>query len=281
MPTNEEGLKIIKCGSNKEKRSLKRKLIVAQMGVLAEVVAPIADLLAIKKMDMLNSVATSERLEEWIKNNPECSNEEAAEQLANEGDAILKKLLHEQSAFRSFAGHSEQGRMQAAADYSDVWCETANTAFRCYYICRAGHADWPCNTAMASKKWDIFHSDPMASKQRWYCKFCNSRYKTKFGVLVELKVHDEVMYVLADLPPDDLKDAKWMQIERRFKAFDTPQALYDALPEIQPLDTTHFFKEIAEGVFRFDGQLFEKIPKLEWYQLYNLTPKEAQVPKRT
>ena len=59
--------------------------------------------------------------------------------------------------------------------------------------------------------------------QRWYCKRCTAKYKTKFGVLVEMINNDLACYCRGELPPFDIQVAKMMQIEEDFKQFTTPK----------------------------------------------------------
>eukprot|EP00974_Lingulodinium_polyedra_P063392 6120805-Lingulodinium_polyedra.AAC.1 len=59
-----------------------------------------------------------------------------------------------------------------------------------FYVCfaKTGH-DWEdprCKTVIAAAIWDKLHDDRLAVGQRWYCRRCPARYKTSFGVVVEL-----------------------------------------------------------------------------------------------
>eukprot|EP00974_Lingulodinium_polyedra_P119752 11172352-Lingulodinium_polyedra.AAC.1 len=60
-----------------------------------------------------------------------------------------------------------------------------------FYVCLGKTGpDWEdprCKTAIASAAiWDRLRDDPLAVGQRWYCKRCPTRYKTSFGIVVEL-----------------------------------------------------------------------------------------------
>ena len=71
-----------------------------------------------------------------------------------------------------------------------------------------------------------------------------------------------------------MKDVKWMQIQRQYEACSTPQELYEALPQIQPLDRGTFLTPVSDGVYKFRGDMFDLLPRLPWYQLYNMAPKD-------
>ena len=57
-------------------------------------------------------------------------------------------------------------RMMRAADYSGE----SDLVFTVYYLCMAGGRGHPCGTAILSKFWETLREDPLAVKQRWYCK---------------------------------------------------------------------------------------------------------------
>ena len=73
-------------------------------------------------------------------------------------------------------GFQDRGDQQAAfrraADYTDNWFSTPNTQFNVYYVCMSGGAEWPCCTVILTKDWARLHDDPLATKQKWYCKVC-------------------------------------------------------------------------------------------------------------
>ena len=105
----------------------------------------------------------------------------------------------------AWRAYSSKGEQQAAfcraADYADEWFGSFNQKLRVYYVCRAGAAEWPCDTLILSKEWHRMHKDPMASKQRWYCEECDAKYKTKYGVVCELLMGDgNLRYCAAPIP---------------------------------------------------------------------------------
>ena len=57
-----------------------------------------------------------------------------------------------------------------------------------YYLCRArgGWAGRMCGAATPSEFWIRGDEVPGATRERWYCLACNSRYRESFGVIVEM-----------------------------------------------------------------------------------------------
>ena len=103
---------------------------------------------------------------------------------------------------RAFADHPEADRMRAVADYSDkrFSLEENLGSFNVFYVCTAGAVLWPCNTVISAMEWDRLHDDVTATKQRWYCKECGAKYKTKYGVTCEIIMGEKAFYALAELP---------------------------------------------------------------------------------
>ena len=158
--------------------------------------------------------------------------------------------------------------MWRAADYADEWFKGSAGAFRMYYICRAGNP--PCNTLIESKAWDTLKEDPLAVKQRWYCKVCFARYKTRYGCLIEIVRAGVAMYCQAELPPPDLYDAKGMIIQERFKGVKDPEALLNSIPEVRPVAAS-CFQQVGEGIYKImDADAIAALERFQWDQLYNL-----------
>ena len=76
----------------------------------------------------------------------------------------------------------------------------------------------------------------IAKGQRWYCKSCGKRYEPKMGVVAELWNRGQASYLLADVPPLDLRDAKVMTIEKRLANAETAEELPARLPHATPMD---------------------------------------------
>ena len=86
-----------------------------------------------------------------------------------------------------------------------------------FYLCGAGGAEQPCNTVIERQLWDRLKDELQASGQRCYCKCCKARYKTKFGVMVEIVIKGQAMYCQAEFPPNNVQDAKLMKMEKDFQ----------------------------------------------------------------
>ncbi|MFM7988700.1 MAG: hypothetical protein ACKPKO_56245, partial [Candidatus Fonsibacter sp.] len=113
----------------------------------------------------------------------------------------------------------EQFRWQMAADYSDCWTEIRDNkgkligGFSSFYICEwTPNADTEdgCHTLILLKEWNSKHADPLATKQKWYCNICGTKYKTKHGMLIEIREvsTSDVFHALADCTDADDKDLK-------------------------------------------------------------------------
>ena len=117
----------------------------------------------------------------------------------------------------------------------------------------------------------------MAYKQRWYCPVCAARYKTKYGVLCEIKVFDRYLYCLASFPDTELQDAKFMMIEERFKKVQTPEELLKEMPVVKPLTEGEALQFEKEGVYRFGQGTLQGIDTLERDQLFNFVKANSTV----
>ena len=135
-----------------------------------------------------------------------------------------------------------------------------------------------------SSVWDTKFDDPLAPKQRWYCKWCGNRYFLWMGVLIGLVIKGKARYAAADEIPWGLKDVKCMSIEQRFQeiisAGCTPLELKDALPTVAPVDGGELLKPALgengtpmQGVYRVDLPLFDQLPRFNWDDLYHLRDK--------
>ena len=130
---------------------------------------------------------------------------------------------------------------------------------------------WPCNTLILAMEWDRLHDDVTSTKQRWYCKECHAKYKTKYGVMVEITMGTRAFYALAELPPVQVMDAKLMAVGEMFENFKTPEEFLEALPQIKPLDKKTFLTPTQNvGHYKFNDNMIKDVPKFQWTQLYNL-----------
>ena len=95
--------------------------------------------------------------------------------------ATDKKTFYEKAhKWRAFKDNEDRIGMCKAADYHDTWFITEVAAVNVNYICRAGGA-WPCRLVTLSSWWQEKHTDPLATKQKWYCPAFEARSQTKWG----------------------------------------------------------------------------------------------------
>jgi hypothetical protein len=178
-----------------------------------------------------------------------------------------------------------------AAQYSDEWvCHSdakgvVISAFRSFYICQA-HTD-RCMTVTPSKLWKPKHEDPLASQQRWYCACCGAKYKTSFGMVVEIQVtgHDDVYYVRAEIPPENLDDLRGLYLEETLKP-SSPEDLYQKLQKVVPQrnETMRAItradlwpgKELVPGVCKISALVYDDLPEFKWQQIMNFADPKVQ-----
>ncbi len=261
--------------SNKQKKKEIRNRAVIKMSTMTSFFKPMADILFLKNTDMEAALKAAAKLQKWIDaghSMKEDGIQEDDEEDATIGDNLeidFENTLYKQ---RAFADHETPHLMRNAADYSDRWFSQGKREFRVYYICIAGGTEYPCNTVIEAMAWDRLKKEMEATGQRWYCKVCHAKYKTRYGVLVEIINGRQACYCLGDLPPFDIQDAKLMKIEETFKQFTTPQELLDALPSIKPLARGEFLKPtMHDGHYSFNKTMMEGLESMNWSQLYNMT----------
>ena len=160
-------------------------------------------------------------------------------------DEELEEANAHQRGFSSYGAN--QQKMRNAADYSDRWLKhkKGNTEMEVnvFYACLAGGEGHQCGTVIESKMWDTFKEELEATGQRWYCRVCDARYRTSFGVLMEILVGNNAMYIKGSLPPRGIQDAKMMFLESEYANYTSPKALLDALPDVSPLDKNVFMSQ--------------------------------------
>jgi hypothetical protein len=196
-------------------------------------------------------------------------------------------------AFKEASGGDRtlQDRFIAASSYSDEWVSSEFTHFRMWYICLA-KSSWDynlgchetCRRMILSKKWATKHSDPLQSRQTWYCT-CEAGYKAAWGVVLEVKFRTQagVFYFRASAPDDHTKDTLALWHEKSLKP-ESPEALYRAVPSVAPTLTEIVSVIDPEaGVYRIASrEALEDIPQFEWDYIFSFigaTP-AAKEPKK-
>ena len=252
--------------SNRSKKKAAKMHIRMKITTLEQIFSPAIDLLRIKDGDEKKAIEHTMRLRQWL----------AGDTSNFEEGLELEEALEEASySTRAFSNFDNPGAMQRAADYSDRWFTSEEGIFNAYYICRAGGCQ-PCNTVIQAQAWDRFKEDPAASGQRWYCH-CHAKYKTSWGVLIEIFRDDVACYCLANLPPESMFDVKGMLIQEKFKHVKNARELYDAIPRISPLAKNAFDPIPGRpGMWKLLAMKdLDERPKFDWNQLYNLEKTKA------
>jgi hypothetical protein len=114
---------------------------------------------------------------------------------------------------------------------------------------------------------------------------CGARYSPNFGQLCEIVAPQHEgggrFYAMAPCPDADDKDLKAMIVEHYHATAETPQQLYDELPEVKPSVNKIIRKAVrgdmwkgggAEDVFKFtpEGMAeLDELPEWSWKQIYN------------
>ena len=195
----------------KSKRQLRiatRARVLMRLETMTDFFKPILEVIVAKAQDEEAACAAATKLSTWLNAlpGPDAGDRDEAEGTALEDD--FNEAAYRTRAFAS-AGEN-QGALYRLADHTDEWFADDNTAFRTYYVCLAGGSVWPCATVIRSDVWQRLHPDMSTTKQRWYCTECHAKYKTSFGVLIEMVLRDMCLYALADFPPHHIEDAKRM-----------------------------------------------------------------------
>ena len=152
-----------------------------------------------------------------------------------------------------------QWEFMLAAQYSDLWCEIKDKrgrrigAMMSYYVCLAGGNQYPCGTVMESSAWDRMHADPLRAGQRWYCNVCSAKYRTKFGVLVQVLLppcdthpSGSVQWMRAEVPDRDHEDVRAMHLEEVYDP-SSPMELYNKVQMSAAPSTTCGMLRVAQA----------------------------------
>ena len=269
--------------SNKKMKKEIRNRAVLKAATMTSFFAPMANILFLKNTDMEAAMKAAHKLQKWIDDGgslKEDGIQEEDDEDARIGDELeidFEETLYKQ---RAFADHETPHLMRNAADYSDRWFKNGKMEFRVYYVCIAGGSIYPCNTVIEATAWDRLIDQLEATGQRWYCKMCHAKYKTKYGVLVEFINGSQACYCRGELPPFDIQDAKFMAIEQHFGQYKTPAELLAALPTIHPLARGDFLKPTAyDGHYIFNAEMMAGLETMDWSQMYNMTGTQKPVKK--
>ena len=196
----------------------------------------------------------------------------------------LEREIEKNSEPLAFAKKEDATEMFAVAQYSDEWVETPSGALRAWYVCRQtfGGQYAECGTLIPSKMWKRKHQDIASSKQKWYCVCCETRYRTKYGMLVEVHAKGLSTFMLAEVSNTDAEDVRAMYLERKLapKDYNDLWAKIDDVKPIKPDDIlrpiTKNELKVTEGVDErmvskfLNVKSLEDLPKWDWDQLLSI-----------
>jgi len=203
-----------------------------------EVLAPIAELISLKKSDMEEAKHAAEALGNFLAGG---DGNEDHELVQSEGAKLGQTLKEATKKRRAFAGH--------AADYTDEWYHLPEkkAGFRTFYLCGREWGTERCHTLTVSSRWHRLYQDPIASGQRWYCPVCTAKYEPANGVMVEVLIRGVAYYIKAPFPPDDIIDLKAMAVEKCHAGAQSPEELLKAIPEADPAGADWLMATPHEG----------------------------------
>jgi hypothetical protein len=242
---------------------------------LADILSPIIDILQLKVVSIELEVTIVEKFALWKAKKPDVLDIDAMEQYDQEG-LHLHQRLEEAAEWSSFTSKANPHQWRLASDYSERMVSSVVGEFNYYFVCKAGGVNNICWTMINSKNWTQFFEDPIADKQRWYCKVCRARYKTGFGVLIEIVQKDTVKYMMADYPPDSIGDVRAAAMEREHSNASTPAELFAAVPNLVPAGKL-LLRLVEEGVYGITSpDELLSCGTFKWAQMFNLKPTKAQ-----
>ena len=173
---------------------------------------------------------------------------------------------------------AERGVAQNAAandniTFDDEYVKIKNGHLRYWFVCMAGDSERPCMSAMLPNTWCRKFADPSASRNKWKCTFCNSNYRTKWGVFVEVTIDGTIYCIRSTVPDDDTLYIKSMDLERKRKDTSTAQALYNAIPMIAPTETQYVHCVDSEkGQYSLiSKRLYMDLPQRHWSDVLTLS----------
>jgi hypothetical protein len=154
--------------------------------------------------------------------------------------------------------------------------------FSAFHICRAGPTDEKCNALSLSDMMERRHEDILASKQSFKCRCCGAKYRTKFGMLVEIRmVSGGTMLALADCCDPDDKDLHALIFRERCGQAHTPEELYDLIPPVLAQGNAFLRKAVRSdfwngtpadfGVYKLmNNNNLEGMQKWDWKDSFNM-----------
>ena len=131
-------------------------------------------------------------------------------------------------------------------------------------------------------------ADVGATHQRWYCVCCGTRFRTKYGMLVEVHTKGVSTFMLAEVIGGDVEDIRAMFLENLAPV--NPRDLRDLIPDFRPIDPQGVLRPLKPGetdkgdvdpgtISKFvKVQGLKDIPRWEWYQIFAVLLSWATLP---
>ena len=196
----------------------------------------------------------------------------------------LDQVLEKHTTPLAFQGKEDAEQMFNVAQYSDEWVNTESGALRAWYVCLC---DWggqypPCGTVMPAKQWSRKFEDVGSSRQKWYCVCCKTRFRTAYGMLVEVHTRGISTFMLAEVSNKDVEDVRAMYLEKKLNP-KNHKDLWQKIPDFTPIDPRDILRPvekhelaITEGfdlstVSKFvNVQGLKAVPKWDWDQIFSI-----------
>ena len=198
----------------------------------------------------------------------------------------IEDKIEEHNKNLAFQGFEDQQQCVNVAQYHGEWTMSkSGSRMRAWYVCMMdGNGQWdPCGTIMPAKHWLRRFEDVGSSKQRWYCVCCGTRFKTKYGMLVEIHIttpKPTSIFMRSEISNQDVDDVRAMHLERTLKPTDH-QDLWQKIPDFKPMAPGDIMRPCKESEFHkregFDKSLIHKfnnpaglkdVPKWDWDRIF-------------
>jgi hypothetical protein len=170
------------------------------------------------------------------------------------------------------SGDEEEEQSSQAEDHADEGIDKFSQQLRVYYACKAG-GQYQCNTLIGCKEWRTVSDDFLTTTKRLYCRECNARYRTSFGVVCELFLGDDkVRYCKAEIPPQGIMDVQFKTMGGFTGPALTPQEIIDKNATVALLPYDRVLQQTFNKFhYKFVGEVsVDTLPTMEWFQLFNL-----------
>ena len=213
-------------------------------------------------------------------------NKQEAEEKAEKNNEVMAEAEKKEDQFRN----------QMEADFADGWVEVKSGSgrllggFSSFYICRAG-GEHQCNTLILTKAWDtkawartpqdILAPRQLAPKQKWFCRCCGASYKTRFGMVVLIRmVGGGDSLSLASCTDDDDNDLHEIILQEQYPDVNSAEELYELIPMVPTQETAFLRKAVPadfwgetytdSGVYKLlNVHVLESLPAWNWRNVAN------------